>query len=383
MSNKIGFGLVGAGVRTNALLQHIKKVSDKVYLRGIYDLSEERLNHFQTGYGDHRTVCYTNYEDLLCDDKIKWVIVGSPNSFHRDHIIKAFKKNKHVFGEKPLATTIEDCIAIHREHTQSKLHFATGFVLRYSPIYQKVKELLDKGKLGKIISIQANENIPAEHGGHIMTCWRRYSKISGSHILEKCCHDMDLLNWFIGALPVKVVSFGGCDYFIPENSDNLEKFNPPPGKKSIYLTWDIPSRDTQNPFKCEKDIVDNQVAIMEYSNNVRVTFQTTMNNSLPERRMYIAGTEGNLIVEMYKGTVIYKKLGCGESVETFNFETNGHGGGDKIIAEHLVDSLINNVEPKSSGEEGLKSAVVSLAIEESRKANKIIDLRDIWTELGL
>ena len=95
--------------------------------------------------------------------------------------------------------------------------FATGFVLRYAPLYRKVKELLDTGKFGKIMQIEANEHIPSNHGSHIMRNWRRHTDISGPHILEKCCHDLDLIIWYSQSLPSKIASFASRDFFVPAN----------------------------------------------------------------------------------------------------------------------------------------------------------------------
>lgn len=107
-------------------------------------------------------------------------------------------------------------------------------MLRYAPIYRKAKELLDSGKLGRLIAIDGNENISPEHGGYIMCNWRRLTKFAGPHILEKCCHDLDLINWFVGSLPSRVASFGGRNFFIPENEKLMEKY----GKKTFCSWWD-------------------------------------------------------------------------------------------------------------------------------------------------
>ena len=110
---------------------------------------------------------------------VEWAMVFSPNCFHAEQIIASFEAGKHVFTEKPLATSIGDCVRIFEAHRRSGRHFATGFVLRYSPIYRKVKALLDAGTIGRILSIDANENIRPEHGAYIMRNWRRRRELSG------------------------------------------------------------------------------------------------------------------------------------------------------------------------------------------------------------
>ena len=104
-------------------------------------------------------------------------MVFSLNAMHHDHILAAFKAGKHVFSEKPLATSIDDCVDIYNAYRAGDRFFATGFVLRYAPLYRRVKQMLDSGKFGRILSINADENIAPYHGGYIMMNWRRNSVI--------------------------------------------------------------------------------------------------------------------------------------------------------------------------------------------------------------
>jgi predicted dehydrogenase len=78
-------------------------------------------------------------EAAIAAPGVDWVLVFSPNVYHKAHIIAGFEAGKHVFSEKPLATTLADCAAIAQAHRKSGRLFATGFVLRFSPIYRKAK----------------------------------------------------------------------------------------------------------------------------------------------------------------------------------------------------------------------------------------------------
>jgi len=385
MGERVGYGIIGAGARAASIYGYVSKRRDEVFLRAFCEPNVRRREEFLAKCEEENPICCENYAELLSDEEVQWVVVTSPNRFHKEHIIAAFESGKHVFAEKPLATSIEDCVVIVKAHAEkADLLFATGFVLRYAPLYRKMKELLEAAAIGKIVAVQADENITAAHGGHIMTCWRRFSKFSGSHMLEKCCHDMDLLNWLIGSVPSKVASFGGRNIFIPEHADNMSKFTDADGASSIYMGWHHPTtHDADNPFISEKDLVDNQVAIMEYRDGVRATFQTVMSCAIPERRMYFTGTEGTLIGELYTGTLKVRRLGARESTEQHEFVGSMHGGGDEIICDQLVDSMVKGVPPACSGEEGLRSAVVSLAIERARLEGQIVDIEPIWGELGI
>ena len=385
MPEPVGYGVIGAGARADCLAGYLAKRKGEVFMRAVCEPDDAVRRQFLDRHSQGRTVCYDDYRQLAADPQVKWVLVTSPNSRHKEHIIAAFQAGKCVFAEKPLATSIADCVEINTAHAASGgLLFATGFVLRYAPLYVKVKELLAAGAIGEIVAVQADENITAAHGGHIMTCWRRFSRFSGSHMLEKCCHDMDLLNWLVGSLPNKAASFGGRRIFTPANAALMDKFAPPTGRVSIYMEWHDPrTHDADNPFTSDKDVVDNQVAILQYRNGVTAMFQTVMSCAIPERRMYFAGTEGTLIAELYAGRLEVKRLGYDTPRETYDFTGSMHGGGDQRIADELAESMTTGASPACSGEEGLTSAVVSLGIEQARLEGRIVDLEPTWNQFGV
>ncbi|OGV56391.1 MAG: hypothetical protein A2017_12655 [Lentisphaerae bacterium GWF2_44_16] len=376
---EINIALIGAGGRSGLLI-NLLKLSGNIKIKSIFDPDPKVAEKRRNILGQPEARICKSYQEAINTKSVNWVTVFSPNAYHCEHIVAAFKAGKNVFSEKPLATTIEDCQTIFDAHKKSGLLFATGFVLRYAPLYNKVREILDAGTIGKILSIDANENIGNHHGTYIMMNWRRFSKISGPHILEKCCHDIDLLNWFVGSLPSRVASFGGRDLFTPENAGLKKKYRNMSGAVPFTKAWEDPHA-VACPFKSEKDIVDNQVAILEYRNNVRVMFQATLSNAIPERRMYFSGTEGTMIAELYSGELKVRKLGADEPVQVFKLVGGGHAGGDTVIMEELYNTMMTGKEPKCSGEEGLDSSVTALAIDKSRLDGKIIDMEPVWKKL--
>ncbi|OHD63188.1 MAG: hypothetical protein A2096_11190 [Spirochaetes bacterium GWF1_41_5] len=370
MNKQIKIGVIGCGQRAGLIKFLIR---ENIVVHGVFDPSEKMLNKFLSAYGNTETIVYDSYEKLLLNKEIDWVLIFSPNAFHREHAEASFRAGKNVFCEKPLAVSIDECLAINTAHQKSGKLFATGFVLRYAPLYLKTREILSSGILGKIISIDANENITPHHGAYIMTNWRRFRHLAGPHILEKCVHDIDLLNWFTESVPVKIAAFGGNNYWISENNGAL------PAEE--WSGWFDKNIDTDNPYLSEKTIEDNVVAIMEYANSMRVQFQASMGNTIPERRMYFHCTKGNLIIDLYKRELKYKAAGGKE--EIYNNEGDMHGGGDKIIMSELAVSMLQGKPPRCSGQEGLLSAVSALAVDQARSSGAVINLSGQWKKLGI
>lgn len=374
-SKEIKVAVIGCGGRGRGVSRNLLRDSEnKVKILATYDPDKKQAERAKELWSSPDTLICNSYQDAINTPGVEWVLVFSPNAYHKEQILAAFAAGKHVFSEKPLATTIGDCQEIYNAHQKSGLMFMTGFVLRYSKLYLKVKEILTSGKLGKLLSIDANENITPAHGGYIMMNWRRHTSISGPHILEKCCHDIDLLNWFADSLPSKIAAFGSLDYFKPENEHHREKFG-----NEAFAAWDDPHR-VPSPFTSDKDLKDTQVAIIQYRNGIKVQFQATMANAIPERRMYFSCTEGTMIAELYSSTLRYRCVGD-EAEKVINFGADGHGGGDAFIMKDLYGCMVNATSPKSSGNEGLESAVTALVIDQAMCEEKVINLEPIWKKL--
>ena len=280
MNQEIGVAVVGTGNRGRGVVGRLLKDSNhNVRVAAVYDPDAAEMDFACEKWNEPDALRCKSSQEAVSAPGVDWVMVFSPNAFHKQHILEGFAAGKNVFSEKPLATLIEDCKAIYDAWKTSGRVFATGFVLRYANIYRKAKELLDSGRFGRILTIEANEHIRPGHGGYIMCNWRRLSSISGPHILEKCCHDLDLINWFCQSLPSRVFSFGGREFFKPENRCLEEKYG-----KELFHMWRDPHR-TETPFSDDTDLMDNQVSVAEYRNRIRVSFTSTMSNAIPERRM--------------------------------------------------------------------------------------------------
>jgi predicted dehydrogenase len=376
VKKEINVAVIGAGGRGIGVTKNLLRDSgNNVRVASVFDPDRKRAEKALEVWKSPFTRICESFPEAIDTPGVDWVLVFSPNAYHKEHILCAFGAGKHVFSEKPLATTIADCQAIHDAHKKTNLLFATGFVLRYAPLYRQAKELLDSGKLGKLLSIDANENIDPSHGGYIMRNWRRFTKYAGPHILEKCCHDLDLINWFCNSVPARIAGFAGRDFFVPENQPLIGKY----GDKA-FCAWPDPHA-TESPFTADKDLFDTHVGIMEYRNRIKVMFQATMSNAIPERRMYFSCSEGTMIAELYAGTLEYKKIGDKE-VTKVAVAGDGHGGGDDYIMKELYDTMTNGTAPKCSGQEGLESAVVALGLDQAAKSGSVVDMEPIWRQLG-
>ena len=374
-------GIIGCGSRLQGLVNLIPGIGEEIQITALCDPNPASIEATKKQLAPGAKV-YEDYHQLVKDPELDWVFVGSWNCYHRQQVEAAFESGKHVFCEKPLATTLEDCLAMRDAQHKSGCRFVIGFTLRYSPHYRKLKELIESGAVGRIVSMEFNEVLHFDHGGYIHGDWRRLQKNAGSHMLEKCCHDIDLAHWIVGSIPRKVASFGGLDFFKPENIHHVERVGPAPTGREAFSAWPYPREDS--PFGTNKDIVDNQVVIMEFQSNARAAFHTNCSTNLPERRMYICGTEGTLRADVLTGKIELTPIGYGVEVQDIDSGgAGGHGGGDEILGASLADCILKDKPPLTSLEDGLRSAITCFGIDRALETGQVVDMAPYWEKAGI
>ena len=218
------------------------------------------------------------------------------------------------------------------------------------------------------------------HGGFIMSDWRRHQAVSGGHLLEKCSHDVDVVNWIVDGRCARAASFGGLAFFTPEHAAVADRLGPDAAGRPAYQGWGV----DVDPFASEKSIVDHQVAIFEYANGVRASFHTNLNSGLPERRLVLLGTEGAIRADLNHGLIEHRRIGHdAPTVTTDQRATAGlHGGGDGPMVRELLATMTNNAPTATPLSTGIAAAVTCLAAERSRATGTVVDLAPIWAEVG-
>ena len=324
---------------------------------------------------------YSNLKEMLNNEKLDLLMVGSPNHLHLEHIKVGLNSGIKIFAEKPIVVDEDQSFELAKllgEFGHNEV--LVGLVLRYSQHARSVRELIKKNVLGNIISIEASEHIMPWHGGFFMRNWRRKEKFSGGFMLEKCCHDLDFYNMIVGCRPIKVASFGGRNSFIPKNSpsDNLEEFS-----KYNLFGWE----SEKKVFDSDADIVDHQVAIIEYENGATLAFHTNMRVPDEFRRFAVIGTNG-----MVEGDFVRGFLKAHDQKNNVILDENygaafgmikGHYGADSLMLKDINEHLINS--ESSSLPVGvidcMEAGIVAMKIDESRKSGKIIDIRPTWKNI--
>lgn len=378
-------GLIGCGQRPRTVARHLlaDAQAKSLAITALFDPLPAAVELAQREIAPEAKV-HPTLESLLADSGVDWVMIGSWNCFHADQVVAALKAGKDIFCEKPLATSLEDCVRLRSALAAApERKFFFGLVLRYTTIYQKVKSLLEEGVIGRLVSFEFNETIGFNHGGYIHGNWRRDREKAGTHLLEKCCHDFDIVNWLIGSLPVRAASFGGKDFFRPENRPFADKLGQDKNGNRAYSVW--PDPQGVDPFSSGATVVDNQVAILEYASGVRATFHTNCNAAILERRLYLLGTEGALRVDVVTGRIEIQRIGFETKPEVIDLSQGGHDhyGGDARMAGHLASTMLEGTPPLATLEDGVRAAVSCFGVDDALDTGSVSDLHPMWEKAGI
>lgn len=370
-------GIIGLGFRLGYLGYVFNAIDPEFEIVGYVDPDPAGLRTLtEAGISAGRR--HGTPEELIRGEAFDLLMIGTPNHMHLEQIRIGLEAGLKVFSEKPIVSTIEQSHELARllaVHGQDRL--LVGLVLRYAPMYRDLRAAADGGQLGKIVSIEAAEHIFPYHGAFFMRDWRRYEKWSGSFMLEKCCHDLDLYNSIVGARPVRVASFGGRKSFVPENDPRREGIN------DLGLFHRKPSgwKGSEEVFDTDADIIDYQVAIIEYANGVGMTFHTNLNAPDQFRRFAIFGTRGQAEGDFIRGqfdvhdVLTESRLTHKEYPPT---ALSQHYGADETMAEEVVAHVTKGGPLPVSTLDALEAGILALALDEARKTGTVLDLRPIW-----
>ncbi|XOQ49619.1 MAG: inositol 2-dehydrogenase [Eubacteriales bacterium] len=208
--DKVRIGSIGLG-RLGA--QHAENIATKIpnaELVALCDMDTVKLK--ETAERLHVSKTFTDFDEMIACDDIDAVVIVSPSGLHTEQIEKALAKGKHVFSEKPLGTTVEQCLQAEKavEKYSDKV-FMLGFMRRFDDSYRYAKAKVDAGEIGNPILFRAYSQDPEK----FIESSIAFAAHSGGVFLDMAVHDIDLARWFVKSEPESVYAIGGC-YAHPE-----------------------------------------------------------------------------------------------------------------------------------------------------------------------
>lgn len=318
---------------------------------------------------------FKDLKSMLDSENLDLVMIGSPNVFHFDQLQQVLSAKIKIFCEKPVVISEEETLKLVRTlRNVGAEQIMVGLVLRYAPLYQDLVRLYDEGVLGDIVSIEASEHIPPVHGAFFFRDWRRKTAMSGGFLLEKCCHDLDLYAGLVKSRPRRVISFGGNSVF--------NKHHKHRDKETIYHRWPALWDNTQSSFSGDADIIDHQVAMIEYDNDTRLCFHTNTHTPDAFRRFCVIGTDGMAEGDFVRGYLKVHRAVPEECIFDSNYkhdDVSMHYGAEERMAQDIAQHLHAGTPLPVSVLDALEAGLTAIKIDESRREGTVIDLTTMWT----
>lgn len=422
--------IVGAGHRGLIYASYAKTRPDKFKIVGVADPNKLRREIVAKEYGLTPEQCFNSAGELAARGKIAdGIINGTMDRQHVSTTLPLLKAGYDVLLEKPFALNEEDAGKLYAAARKYNRKIMICHVLRYAPFYSEIKKRIVDGEVGKLINIQTAEHVSYHHAAScfIRGKWHRKDACGSSALMAKCCHDLDLLTWFMSRVnPEKVASFGGLHYFCrknaPENSGEYCLLDCPVEKDCLYSArkhhLDHPARwspyvwaglehidkptlaqkeeflkNKDNPYgkcvwKLDNDVVDRQSVMIEFTDGVTATHNMVCGASRPMRKIHIIGSLGEIhgIMDDSKFTIRHIDLRPDHEYSETEVDLNiqgdtagafgGHGGGDLRLAADFV-SLLEGYQPSISCtrlEDSINGHLIGFSADKSMEENRIVKL---------
>lgn len=416
--------VIGYGNRGAAYSVYSADHPEELQIVAVADRIENRREYAKKLHNIPDDRVFQDWQELMEQPKLAdFAIIATQDSQHMEPALAMIEKGYNLLLEKPMATTPEDCKRITEAAEKKGVKVIVCHVLRFTRFWTTLKNIIDSGEIGKVMSIVHMENVGNEHQSHsyVRGNWRRVDE-SAPMILAKCCHDTDILQWLIGKPCKKVQSFGSLTYFTKENKPEGAPARCtdgcPHGDTCFYnavkLYYDrkdnkwfrgVAAKTVDNPpdeavmeallhgpygrcvFDCDNDVVDHQIANMEFEDGTTASLSMNAFNK-GNRVIRVFGTKGELSMNGDNEFVIFpfdtreeKRI----SVDYGNTIVSGHGGGDTGI---VIDALkyFGEGEPSKSVCDVRMSYIshlIAFAAEESRLNGTVVDLDAYSESLGI
>ena len=366
MKRPLSFAVIGCGSRGRTYMRIARGLGHRIAATA--DPSPTALAAIEDIAGDPPPRSFETGEALLAGPKLAdLAVITTQDALHFPQAEAALRRGYDVLLEKPAAQTSGQTEQLARIAAGEGRKLILCFVLRYTPFYRALKQALDAGRIGDLVSMQASEGVGPWHQAHsfVRGHWSR-TRESTPMIVAKCSHDTDLLAWIAGAGCRAVSSFARCSHFRPERAPEgatgrctdgcpqlgrcrfdahrylgdqrrwLEMVRPDGAEMSDrqIIEWLRTSDWGRCAYRCGQDTPDHQVVSMEFANGVTASLTMTAFDS--GRRIRLYGTEGILEGALHAdGRDPWIECRAHEgTTEPVEIETPGddgyagHGGGD-------------------------------------------------------
>lgn len=400
---QVKIAILGYGKRGSIYARYAQNNPDKFKVTAVAEIDPVKR---EIASNLHGCPVFEDWREMLNSNlQADIIAVATQDADHPEHAVACMERGFDILLEKPIATTEEGCeqiLSVAKKHSRRVI---VCHVLRYTPFYTRVKQIIDSGELGDILALYTSENVGYYHQAHsfVRGPWGSKEK-SSPMILAKCCHDMDLLSWLIGKKCQKVASFGALTYFkeenAPENSANYcsdckadciykaqnlyKKHRWMAGYFSQEEEWSKVKKALRHSqydkcvFRSDNDVVDHQACIFNFEGGIIASHTMDAFSDKIYRDIKVHGTKAELFGIMEQNLLEIRPFGG--KVRRIKIDTSkaigGHGGGDAGIMEELYNEYNGlPTECITHIDVSIESHRMAFAAEKARETESVVVLK--------
>ena len=322
--DKINVAVIGAG--GFAQVYHLPNLKRIPYynIKAIVTRTGSNAKKIAEEYGAE--YCTTDYKEVLQDEDVNMIVIGTRHNLHAPIIIEAANAGKHIFVEKPIAMSYEDCKKVYDAVIENKVNLTMGFNRRFAPLAQKANRIVMKRKNPLMITYRINSaGMRKEH-------WINDPVEGGGAIIGEGCHFFDFCNWIVGHAPIQIYA-----EMVSSKSESIVDAN-------------------------------NVISTIRYEDGsvASVIYTTIGNESFPKERIEIFVDGGVIAIDDFEELIVTGLDGKGEKLKRIE------KGQFELINEYgkLLKGESRNIDLPSV-EDGVKATVCSLKVLDALKTGKV------------
>jgi predicted dehydrogenase len=374
MSEELRIGVLGLGLRAlgTGFLDLFHRPDDGVHIVAAADPNPVRQAQFRgKPYGNAWLTDAA--QPVIVHRDVNALLVLTPEYLHAAHAGYALAEGKHVFLEKPMATSVAEATAILRTARRSTGTLTVGHNMRYMPFVRAIKETIDRGAIGSVVGITWPHAIP--YGGDAYFCdWHAERRYVNSLLFQKGCHDLDLIAWFGGSRITRVTATGSQSVY---HRSGKRPTNEPVIVEDI---WWGPSGHQYPPLQRQDinpntDVEDIAMMLLELENGALAYYGQMHFSPHSRRGAEIVGTEGAILWDQLTAPVLVRDRDrpnhpADRMPIVYETRDGGHGGGDPEMVDEWISIVRGLAKPSVTPADAWRAVAVAEAATVSMRTDQ-------------
>ena len=328
-SNPVGVGVIGAGKMGRIHATNLAQSVPNAKLVAVSDVVEDSAKKLAAEFGV--TNVFTDYLRLVENREVQAIVIATPTLLKPQIVKFACESGKHIFCEKPIATTLHDAEQVLKSSQKSPGKFQVGYQRRFDPLHVKVKESLESGEVGSIVLVKSNTRDPIPNQAQ----WPDL-KNSGGIFVDTCTHDYDVVRWLCGSEVSRVEAEGS-----PRSQ---------PDQHTV-----ITNLSMANGVVAQVDAS----RMSSYGYDVRVE---------------VLGTKGAIFTRPEAPSGMRVVKGSQETLAAYSWYADRFKEAYRLEMESFVDCIVKDAEPRVTAQDGKAAVEVATAARKSMQEGKAVNL---------